>query len=136
MSKAPLDGPVPLPDQLPETNSHKSRQSVLAQWIRETRPTVREVARQLTAGGHRIVVGSAKTIADDFEHWFTSGAADGFNVMFSSAPDGIEDFVDLVVPELQRRGLFRREYTGSTLRENLGLQRIANRNFAPVTETV
>ncbi len=136
LSKAPLDGPVPLPDQLPETNSHKSRQSVLAQWIRETRPTVREVARQLTAGGHRIVVGSAKTIADDFEHWFTSGAADGFNVMFSSAPDGIEDFVDLVVPELQRRGLFRREYTGSTLRENLGLQRIANRNFAPVTETV
>lgn len=131
LSKAPLDGLVPLPDELPETNSHKSRQSVLAEWIRETRPTVREVARKLTAGGHRIVVGSPKTIADDFEHWFTSGAADGFNVMFSSAPDGIEDFVDLVVPELQRRGLFRREYTGHTFRENLGLPRVANRHFAP-----
>ena len=131
LSRAPLDGPVPLPDQLPETNSHKSRQSVLAEWIRETRPTVRQVARRLTAGGHRIVVGSPRTIADDFEHWFTSGASDGFNVMFPSAPDGIEDFVDLVVPELQRRGLFRREYTGRTFRENLGLPRVANRHFAP-----
>lgn len=133
LSQSPLDGPVSLPDELPETNSHKSRQSVLAEWIRETRPTVRQVAERLTAGGHRIVVGSAKTVADDFEHWFASGAADGFNVMFSSAPDGINDFVDLVVPELQRRGLFRREYTGRTFRENLGLPRVENRHFATTT---
>lgn len=129
LSQAPLDGPVPLPDVLPETNSHKSRQSVLAEWIRGTRPTVRQVAERLTAGGHRIVVGSPQTIADDFEAWFTAGAADGFNVMFPSAPDGIEDFVDLVVPELQRRGLFRTEYTGGTFRENLGLPRVVNRFF-------
>jgi FMN-dependent oxidoreductase (nitrilotriacetate monooxygenase family) len=129
LSQAPLDGPVPLPDVLPETNSHKSRQSVLAQWIRETRPTVRQVAERLTAGGHRIVVGSPRTIADDFEAWFTGGAADGFNIMFPSAPDGIDRFVDLVVPELQRRGLFRQAYACRTLRENLGLPRIANRHF-------
>jgi len=72
-------------------------------------------------------------LADDFEHWFTSGAADGFNIMLSSAPDGIDDFVDWVVPELQRRGLFRRDYTGATFRENLGLPRVANRYFEPVS---
>lgn len=129
LSKEPLDGPVNLPDILPETNSHKSRQSVLAEWIRETQPTVRQVSQRLTAGGHRIVVGSPKTIADDFEEWFRSGAADGFNIMFPSAPDGIEDFVDLVVPELQRRGLFRTEYAGRTLRDNLGLPWVPNRYF-------
>jgi len=136
LSTLPLDEPITLPDVLPETNSHKSRQSVLAQWIRTTRPTVRDVTRKLTAGGHRIVVGSPQTIADDFEEWFTSGAADGFNIMFPSAPDGINDFVDLVVPELQRRGLFRTEYEGRTFRENLGLPRVPNRHFAPRTAPV
>jgi len=130
LSKLPLDAPVQLPDILPETNSHKSRQSVLASWIRKTRPTVREIAQKLTAGGHRIVVGSPQTIADDFEHWYRTGAADGFNIMFPSAPEGIEDFVDLVIPELQRRGLFRTEYEGRTFRENLGVPLVPNRHFA------
>jgi len=129
LSEFPFDGPVPLPESLPETNSHKSRQNLVTQWILKEKPTIREVMQKLTAGGHRIVVGSPQTIADDFEQWFRSGAADGFNIMFSSAPDGIEDFVDLVVPELQRRGLFRTEYEGRTFRENLGLPWIPNPYF-------
>lgn len=131
LSTCPLDEPVPLPETLPETNTHKSRQTIVARWIRRTNPTLRELTCKLTAGGHRIVVGSPQTIADDFEQWFRQGAADGFNIMFPSAPDGINDFVDLVVPELQRRGLFRTEYEGRTFRENLGIPWVPNRHFAP-----
>ncbi|PUA20058.1 LLM class flavin-dependent oxidoreductase [Glaciimonas sp. PCH181] len=125
-----LDDLVPLPDEVPVTNSHKSRQKLLVDWIRREQPTVRELYKKFTGGGHRVLVGTPQTIADDFEEWFTGGAADGFNIMFSSAPVGIEDFVDLVVPELQRRGLFRTEYEGKTLRDNLGLPYVANRYFS------
>jgi hypothetical protein len=64
------------------------------------------------------------------EEWLEAGASDGFNVMFPTVPAGLDEFVDLVVPELQRRGLFRREYEGTTLREHLGLRRPENRFFA------
>jgi hypothetical protein len=64
------------------------------------------------------------------EEWLTTRGSDGFNVMFPYLPEGLDDFVDKVVPELQRRGLFRTEYAGKTLRENLGLPRPANRFFA------
>jgi hypothetical protein len=74
------------------------------------------------------LIGTPQSIADDFQEWFENGAADGFNVMFSGLQQGISDFADGVVPELQRRGLFRREYQGKTLRENLGLPYIANRH--------
>ena len=67
-------------------------------------------------------IGTPEQVADEMEHWFKDGAADGFNVMSTSARP-LEDFVDLVVPELQRRGLFRTEYEGPTLRGNLGLPR-------------
>ena len=63
------------------------------------------------------------------EEWLFTDACDGFNVMFPYVPGGLDDFVDKVVPELQRRGLFRREYQGATLRENLGLPRPENRFF-------
>jgi hypothetical protein len=69
-------------------------------------------------------------IADQMQHWLETEACDGFNVMFPFLPAGLEEFVDQVVPELQRRGIFRREYEGKTLRENLGLPRPANRFFA------
>jgi hypothetical protein len=69
-------------------------------------------------------------IADQMEEWLSSGACDGFNIIFPWVPGGLDDFVDCVVPELQRRGLFRREYEGRTLRENLGLPRPENRFFA------
>lgn len=124
-----LDAPVQLPAQLPETNSHKSRQKLLVEWIRREQPTVRELMMKFTAGGHRMLIGTPGQIADDFEHWFTSGACDGFNIMFSSTPGGLNDFAELVVPELQRRGLFRTRYEGRTLRENLGLPRRENQFF-------
>ena len=97
--------------------------------IRRERPTVRELFNQLTSGGHRILIGTPESIADDLQGWFEAGAADGFNIMFSGLHSAIDDFVDGVVPELQRRGLFQREYAGSTLRENLGLPYRANRHF-------
>ncbi len=74
-------------------------------------------------GGHRLIVGTPEQIADDIELWFRSGAADGFNLNADSFPTGLEPFVDHVVPLLRERGLFRHEYTGSTLRDNLGLAR-------------
>ena len=75
-----------------------------------------------------MVVGSAKQVADQMQEWFESEAADGFNYVPAALPGGINDFVDLVVPELQRRSLFRTEYEGATLRENLGLPIPANRH--------
>ncbi|MBV8406594.1 MAG: hypothetical protein JOY64_03120 [Alphaproteobacteria bacterium] len=77
----------------------------------------------LNAGprGHALVIGTPQHVADVMEHWFKNGAADGFNVMPAWLPGSLTDFVDLVVPELQRRGLLRTEYEAMTLRENLGL---------------
>ena len=75
------------------------------------------------------MVGTPEMIADQMEEWLYSDACDGFNIMFPWVPGGLDDFVDRVVPELQRRNLFRREYEGKTLRENLGLPRPENRFF-------
>jgi alkanesulfonate monooxygenase len=72
-------------------------------------------------------LGTPETIADQLEEWFINGAADGFNIMPPILPTGLDEFVNLVVPVLQKRGLFRTEYEGSTLRENLGLRRPVNR---------
>ena len=83
----------------------------------------------LNAGprGHLLAVGTPTRIADVMEHWFRNEAADGFNVMPAWLPGSLTDFVDLVIPELQRRGLFRTEYEGTTLREHLGLPKPASR---------
>lgn len=78
------------------------------------------------ARGHWVVCGTPKGIADTLEEWFTGGAADGFNILPPYFPDAFADFVDLVVPELQRWGLFRRDYQGRTLRDHLGLDRVSN----------
>ena len=80
--------------------------------------------------GHNVAIGTPKKIADDMQEWFASGAADGFNNVPAALPGGINDFVDMVVPELQRRGLFRTEYEGPTLRQNLGLPYPVNRHTA------
>jgi alkanesulfonate monooxygenase SsuD/methylene tetrahydromethanopterin reductase-like flavin-dependent oxidoreductase (luciferase family) len=74
-------------------------------------------------------VGTPTSIADAMQEWLETRAADGFNIMFPWIPDGLGDFVDRVVPELQRRNIFRREYEGKTLRDHLGLPRPANRFF-------
>jgi alkanesulfonate monooxygenase len=75
------------------------------------------------------MIGTPKTIADEMEEWIETDASDGFTIMFPYLPGGLDDFVNGVIPELQRRGLFRREYEGTTLRENLGLPRPGNRFF-------
>jgi len=123
------DGPLP---EIPETNASKSgRERVIALAQRE-KLTVRQIAGRLGGYGGLAMMGTPAMIADQMEEWFTTGACDGFNVMFPYLPGGLDDFVDKVVPELQRRGLYRTAYEGRTLRENLGLPRPDNR-FFPAT---
>jgi alkanesulfonate monooxygenase len=123
ISGCPLDGPLP---ELPPTQGSTSRQQLVYDKARREGLTIKELYRSLTGGrGHRIVIGTPEDVADLMEEWFTGGAADGFNVMPPVLPQGLDDFVDLVVPELQRRGLFRTEYESTTLRGNLGLDRPA-----------
>lgn len=126
LSGYPLDGPLP---DLPVTNT--TIESALQNWTKLARTedlTIRQLAmRAAGARGKSVVRGSPTEIADIMEHWFKSGAADGFNIMPPYLPGSLDDFVTLVVPELQRRGLFRTEYEGVTLRENLGLVRPKSR---------
>jgi FMN-dependent oxidoreductase (nitrilotriacetate monooxygenase family) len=125
LSGHPLDGPLP---EVPLTNSQQGRQKVIVELARRENLTIRQLYQRASAArAHRIVCGTATDIADSMEEWHRTGAADGFNVLSLTYPDGFEDFASLVVPELQRRGLFRREYEGRTLRENLGLPYPANR---------
>ena len=91
--------------------------------------TIRDLAAKAGAYAGLAFVGSPATIADGMERWLHERGADGFNVMFSHAPGGVEEFCDLVVPELQRRGLFRTDYAGTTLRDHLGLKRPENAFF-------
>jgi len=91
--------------------------------------SVRQLAQRVGGYGGLSFVGTPAIIADQMEEWLTSEGCDGFNIMFPFLPAGLDDFVDKVVPELQMRGIFRREYEGRTLRENLGLPRPKNRFF-------
>jgi FMN-dependent oxidoreductase (nitrilotriacetate monooxygenase family) len=120
------DGPLP---EIPETNASKSgRERVIALAKRENL-TVRQLAQRLGGYGGSAFVGTPQTIADQMQEWLETEASDGFNIMFPYLPEGLNDFVDRVIPELQKRGIFRREYEGRTLRENLGLPRPENRFF-------
>lgn len=114
----------PFPNDLPVTEGWKSRQELFAKLAARENLSIRQLyERVASARGHWTLVGTAETIADQLEHWFKTGAADGFNVLAPILPDGLKDFAELVIPELQRRGLFRTEYSGRTLREHLGLGR-------------
>ncbi len=120
-------------DDLPrpeDVQGSQSRAVLIAEFVRTERPTLRQLLEKLAGGrGHFVVVGSPERVADAMQDWFETGAADGFNVMPPLLPGGLVDFVDHVVPLLQRRGLFRRDYEGSTLREHYGLVRPRNRLF-------
>lgn len=119
LSQHALDGPVPEPG---ERIHGESRVRLLLNKARAENYTLRELAALAIAShGHRIIIGSPQTIADDLQNWFEQGAADGFNLIPASMPDGLDDFVDLVIPVLQERGLFRRHYEETTLRERFGL---------------
>jgi FMN-dependent oxidoreductase (nitrilotriacetate monooxygenase family) len=121
MRQYDLDGPVP---DLAIPDSYHSFATVMLNRARRDNMRLRDLYNLAAAArGHWVLCGSAETIADTLEQWFTGGAADGFNVMPAYFPEGLIDFVDLVVPILQARGLFRREYAGATLRANLGLDR-------------
>ena len=111
---------------------HRFFQATLAH-ARRGGLTERELIRELAGGGgHRVIVGTPEQIADDIEHWFKGEAADGFNLMHDALPDGLEAFVEGVVPILQKRGLFRTEYEGTTSRKHLGLARPGtNKSAAP-----
>lgn len=128
-SKLPLD--QPLPAELPPSNAgHTSRQK-LVDLSRDEGWTVRRLAQHVGgAFGVLEMIGTPQTIADEMQEWLETQACDGFNVMFPYLPGGLDEFVDQVIPELQRRGLFRRAYEGRTLREHLGLPRPANRFFS------
>lgn len=121
LSGYPLDGPLP---ELPQTeDGQRSRQQLLTNLAQGENLSIRQLYERIAGGrGHFTVIGTAQTVADQMQAWFEGGAADGFNFMAPALPDGLDDFLALVVPELQRRGLFRTAYTGTTLREHLGLQ--------------
>jgi len=121
LGKYPLDGPVP---DMGDTNGPLSRQRLLVEAARRDNMTLWELCLH-NAGprGHLLAIGTPAQVADVMEYWFRGGAADGFNVMPAWLPGSLDDFVDMVIPELQRRGLFRTDYEGSTLRDNLGLPR-------------
>ena len=106
---------------IPETSASKSGRERVIECARRGNLTVRQLAQIAGSYGGLAMVGTPEMIADQMEEWLYSGACDGFNIMFPWVPGGLDDFVDRVVPELQRRNLFRREYEGKTLREHYGL---------------
>lgn len=120
-----IDGPVP---DIPPSNAGHARREMLVSIARERNFTIRQLYEYAAGSrGHRVLLGSAKTIADDLQHWAESEAADGFALMPPYLPLALDEFCAEVVPELQKRGLFRKAYRGTTLREHLGLERPANR---------
>ncbi len=121
ISGYPLDGPVPEFSAL--TNRGQSFSVALLDMARREKMTLRDLYNVTAAArGHWVIYGTPRRIADTLEDWFVSGLADGFVVMPAYFPGAFDDFVNLVVPELQRRGLYRQDYSGPTLRDHLGLQ--------------
>ncbi|HWA80236.1 MAG TPA: LLM class flavin-dependent oxidoreductase [Acetobacteraceae bacterium] len=125
-SRFDLDARLP---EIPQSNASQSGRDTLVAFARRENPSVRQLAQLVGGYGGLQMVGTAGEIADTMQEWLETEAADGFNIMFPTVPAGLDDFVNLVVPELQLRGIFRREYEGATLRENLGLARPENQFF-------
>jgi alkanesulfonate monooxygenase len=121
LSKFPVDGPLP---PIPTDEVSNSRVELLVEMAKRDNLTIRQLYEAISGSrGHMTLRGSVKTVVDTLEEWFTTGAADGFNILFPTLPGSLNDFIELVTPELQRRGLFRTAYEGTTLRANLGLPR-------------
>jgi FMN-dependent oxidoreductase (nitrilotriacetate monooxygenase family) len=124
LSGYPLDGPVP--DNALGSQEHRSASGQIVEWVKREKPTIRDLyLRSGVTGSAKI--GTPSDIADIMQEWFEADACDGFNITPATLPGGGEDFVAMVIPELQRRRLFRIEYEGETLRENLGLRPVSNR---------
>jgi len=121
----PIDGPVP---DIPKSNVLSSRVDTMVAAAQAEQLSIRQLYQRFCASrGHFSVVGTPADVVDQMSEWFSKGAADGFNFMAPILPGGLDDFVDLVVPELQRRGLFRTRYEGPMLRDNLGLKKPVSR---------
>src|SRR5690606_20849734 len=117
-----LDEKVPPLPPVEEFTGPVGRYETIIEIIHDTNPTVRELLGYLNAGGgHFTLIGTPEEIVDQMELWFKAGVADGFNLMPPTLPSSLEDFVEFIVPELQKRGLFKEYYEGHTLREHLGL---------------
>ena len=121
-----LDAPLP---EIPASNQSQSGRDAIVAVAREQNLTVRQLAQLVGGFGGLEMVGTPAEIADVMQAWLETDAADGFNIMFPTVPSGLDDFVELVIPELVRRGLFRTAYEGTTLREHLGLPRPENQFF-------
>lgn len=125
LSQFDLDAPFPELD--PSEINFTSRQQMMIDIAKKHHFSIRQLYEYVaSARGHWTLIGTPEQVVDQLQAWFENEAADGFNVLPPSTPTGLNDFVELIVPELQRRGLFRTEYEGSTLRENLGLKRPEN----------
>lgn len=125
LSGYPLDGPVPL-DKLGPAEL-RSISTQLLERVKQKNPTIRELYQDVAGMGGFCLIGTASEIVDVMQDWFEDDACDGFNITPTHLPGGCEDFVEMITPELQRRGLFRKEYEGKTLRENLGLKQAVSR---------
>ncbi len=129
----PIDGPVP---KLPSWRL-QSRGDILYELARTRHWTIRQLYLEIAAGnGHNQIIGTPDQVVDFMQAWLENDAADGFNILPLHQPTSLEDFVDLVVPEMQRRGLFRRSYEGSTLRDHLGVTRPVSRYAKARSEAV
>lgn len=123
LSPYDLDAPFPIED----IKIKSSRQQMMLEITAKHHFSIRQLYEYIaSARGHWTLIGTPEQVVDQLQEWFENEAADGFNVLPPITPAGLDDFVNFIVPELQRRGLFRTEYEGSTLRENLGLKRPLN----------
>ena len=136
-----FDLDAPLPD-IPRSNQSQSQRDTLVALARRENLTVRQLAQMMGGFGGLEFVGTAGEIADTMQEWLETEAADGFNIMFPTVPSGLDDFVEMVVPELRRRGIFRGEYVGTTLRDHFGLPRplslggTPDLNYSPASGSV
>jgi len=118
LSKYPIDGPMPYR----EVHDRVGHRMVIFDLAKREGLSIRQTYQHVVGQrSHKVVIGTPSDVADHMEDWFTFGACDGFNIMPATLPEGLDDFVNLVTPELQRRGLFRTGYEATTLRGNLGL---------------
>ncbi|KKY39637.1 putative nitrilotriacetate monooxygenase component [Diaporthe ampelina] len=124
-----FDPDGPLPEDLPETNASKTAREGAVKLAKGEGLTVRQLAQRFGGYAGLAFVGTPQSIADGMSQWLAEEAADGFTVTFPFLPQGLDDVVERLVPELQRRGIFRQDYEGTTLREHLGLPRPLNQFF-------
>ncbi|KAI0829544.1 Nitrilotriacetate monooxygenase component A/pristinamycin IIA synthase subunit A [Hypoxylon sp. FL0890] len=125
-----FDPDAPLPTDIPETNASKSGREGVLKLAATEGLTVRQLAQRYGGYSGLAFVGTVETVADEMEKWLVEEGSDGFNIGFPFLPQGLDDVVNRLIPELQRRGIFRKDYEGKTLREHLGLKRPKNKFFS------